>query len=190
MQFEPTVAVVEATRAVHDGAAFALVTLDNRVHCLEGQVFDLLFRPRLVCDAALTTEELEAPAVAQPVARRDCIPLRSAGAAECLKKAAKKGATKQQRAWTEGGSAVKPAPSTEPRVVEDLDDYPAALRHPLAIQQRKVFLSLRTDGPADLSTLCERLKEESAPVSTALFNMRQKELVIAPMRVGGAWSLV
>ena len=190
MEYEPRAATVEATRTVHDGMAYVLVTVNDQVHCLDSAVFDVCFRPHLVFNTALspgamampTPAELELPAP-EPFVRRNGSPMREPVEAGC---AVKQGATKRQRTWVEGGAVSRPLQAR----AEDLDSFPAALRHPLAKTQRAVFCSLKVDGPADLSTLGERLKSEIGPVSSALFNMRQKELVIAPAKVGGAWSLV
>lgn len=197
MEFEPSVTAVEATRVVHDGALYVLATVDGRVHCLDNSVFDLLFKPCLLARDKEPVEDMsfvaarELPRIdPEPPAQPKAFPLREKMAEACIKEASKKGkAAPNQQAWAHGAPpADKPKVSTEPKDL--LDAYPTQLHHPAARTQRAVWLCLKEKGPADLSTLCDRLEIETSVGASALFSMQQKGVVQKPEKTGGAWRVV
>ncbi len=184
MEFRPRMTALEATRVVHDGRQYVLASIGGAVHCLDHTVFDACFEPALDC--CPVTPEAASP---EPPVRRNAYPMREKMARECEAKATSARPAPRQRTPHQGTPTVALEGAAGP--AEDLAIYPKVLRHPLVVMQRKIWRSLKVDGPADLSTLTRRLSlEDIAPVSSALFNLRQKEIVEAPSKVGGAWVIL
>jgi hypothetical protein len=172
--YAPRAAELLATAVEHDGVPYMLCAMDDKLHCIPREVFDLMYqrhpnqRPVAVIGDHVASQ-------APPREAKPAKPSRLQVA-----KAAKKVA------------AAAPAGSQE----QELDAYPATLRDSRAFALRAVYDRLKR-GSCPLPTLVADLQGSGWPGATssnvmaALMGLREKRLARKlDAIVGGDWELV